>query len=190
MKISLRLFLLFCAAVSASFVACAGRRHAPYRPLVFEWADQRDTADFVHIRPENQPISVELFANTDSLTDSTYVVHVQVGVYGSPEFSPEFLSIKDSTVTATANGLEATKAISIGSCCGDSTMKPWVALSNHWFVFDRDSLAERTAQDGVLRILVDFDGYATYGDRPVEIEPATMLDPWFNRFTAAVKKEE
>jgi hypothetical protein len=189
MKSRLKLLLLFFAAVSASFVACGGGRRAAYRPLVFEWADQKDTADFVHIRPEHQPISVELFANTDSLTDSTYVVHVQVGVYGSPEFSREFLSIADSTVTATANGLAAGKAISIGACCGDSTLKPWVALSNHWFVFDRDSLAAHTAGEPVLRILVNLDGYATYGDRPVEIGPVTMLDPWFSRFTAQMKGE-
>jgi hypothetical protein len=189
MKSSLRLLLLFSAAVSVSLVACGGGRRAAYRPLMFEWADQQDTADFVHIRPENQPISVELFANTDSLTDSTYWVRVQIGVYGPPDFYPEYLSMADSAITATADGLAAMRSFSTRLCCRPNIFGPYVGMSLCSFEFDRDSLEQLIADDPVLRILVNFDGYATYGEKPIQLEPATMLDPWFNWFTNAAKEE-
>jgi len=141
-----------------------------------------DTADFVRIMLDDQPFSVEVMGRPRELNDSVYVLFVQAGVYGSPDFSLKDLSFYPDSVQMTMYGVKPVQSV----VSDGSGQPPWEAFSIHHFVFQRDSLEEgyrRNLISSVVRpdIRINLDGYVRYGDKRVDIPVVMAYDPWFGR---------
>ena len=184
MKMRLAIAMLW--ACFMAVIACHGRRGDVYRTLFFEQPDGTDTASFHHARLPDQPFSVELLGRSHSLSEKHYVLFLQIGVYGSPGFAEDTLTLNPDKVLAAANGLESTASYSILG----RGQPPYEASSVHFFSFDRDSLAELLGESCLLRFEFHLDEYAVCSSHPVEILPIVAYDPWFSRLVVGKPHHE
>ncbi|MCP4549745.1 MAG: hypothetical protein GY835_25095 [bacterium] len=171
-----RLGLIPLLTLAITLQACGGPKQAVHQSLYFVDNAESDTADFVHIRPEGQPFSIEVLGTCKEVTDSTYSYQLQVGTYEHPGFNEEDYVISPEKVVLTINGIESQSRHDFDSV---EVHNKWVALSLHWFVFDRAALADFAADGSPLNLDLRLNGYAEYDRESVLLEDVAALDRWF-----------
>ncbi|MCP4685591.1 MAG: hypothetical protein GY867_09090 [bacterium] len=174
MKTRLGLFPLLTLAIT--LLACGGPKRAVRQGLYFVDNAKQDTAYFVHLRPEGQPFSIEILGTCKEVSDSTYLYQLQVGTYEHPGFIGENYVVRPEKTALSINGVEPRSRHDLGSF---EVHNKWVALSLHWFVFDRAALSNSAGDGFPLKLDLHLDGYAEYDGKPVPLQDVVILDRWF-----------
>ena len=156
--------LTLVAALVTAFSGCANRATVK-PPMMFYHSEDNDFADFIHLRNDSLPFSIEILGHGFWKSDSVFSVFLQVGTYGSPVFVKEWLHIEPDSVKAYLGDRSPQSTNADG---GDWPGRPWVKSSLHVFQFPVTPQDIANDTTGWLPVFVTLNGYAVYKGDPVD----------------------
>ncbi len=169
-----------CITILGTFIvvlaSCASNNVIMKPQVFFERQSLQDTTYFDHILIQDQPFSIELLGQVDSVTESSITFHIQIGVYEHQEdsFAKDLLKLNHNSVIVSANGLPPLDYHSYQLLTNG---RPHTAMTYHTYKYDLNSLRGVSLTEGIARIDLVLENYIIYNDKAIKLDPAVVLVP-------------